>query len=793
MKFLRARSTVLFAALATAIGVSVPVLSSSALSSAASPALSGVVSVVGDNGGSYCGLLSSGGVDCWGYGADGELGNGVFYSNSLTGSATPVQVEGVGGTGTLSGVATLVGGDNNPGVSSSSSFCALLTSGGVDCWGYGSYGELGNGASSSSATPVQVEGVGGTGTLTGVASLTSSPGSICALLTSGGVDCWGYGPDGELGNNATSNSATPVQVDGVGGTGTLSGVSSVVSSGVVEGYPSFSEQPGYCALVTAGGVDCWGNGAEGQLGNGATSNSSTPVQVEGVGGIGTLSGVSSLTGDGFGYCGVVSAAADCWGYGSDGELGNGGTSNSSTPVQVEGVGGSGTLSGVSSITGAALAYCTTLTSGGVDCWGSGGFDQLGNGATSNSSTPVQVEGVGGVGALSGVSSLTSEGLSFCAVGSGAVVCWGYGGDGELGNGAFSSSSTPVSVAGVGGTGSLSQVASVTGNYLGSYCAVLTFRGVDCWGDNSVGEIGNGTSNGMGTDTPVQVVSVVTGSTTVLLPSAGATVTGNQWLDASASSGATQVQFELTGGALTDQVISSSSQTIYGWIGAFSSTSVPNGTYTLQSVASFGGPTVDSAGITITIDNPVPTTSVALPSSGATLSGGEILDASASPGVTQVQYEVTGGILSDDIVTTATPTQYGWIAGWDTRGVPNGTYTLQSVATAGGLNGTSSGITITVDNAEPSTSILLPSNGATLSGSQYLDASAASGVIQVQFEVTGGSLHDQTVSTATPTQYGWIAGWNTTSVPDGTYTLQSFASYSGGVTGTSSGITITVNN
>ena len=270
MKVLRARSTVLFAALAAAIGLSVPLLSSSALSSAASPALGGVVSVVGDNGGSYCGLLSSGGVDCWGYGADGELGNGVFYSNSLTGSPTPVQVEGVGGTGTLSGVASLVGGDNNPGVSSSSSFCALLTSGGVDCWGYGSYGELGNGAASSSATPVQVEGVGGTGTLSGVASLTSSPGSICALLTSGGVDCWGYGPDGELGNSGTSNSATPVQVEAVGGTGTLSGVSSVVGSGVVEGYPSISEQPGYCALVASGGVDCWGNGAEGQLGNGAS-------------------------------------------------------------------------------------------------------------------------------------------------------------------------------------------------------------------------------------------------------------------------------------------------------------------------------------------------------------------------------------------------------------------------------------------------------------------------------------------------------------------------------------------
>ena len=239
-------------------------------------------------------------------------------------ATTPVPVVGVGGTGTLSGVASLVGGDNDPGVSTRSSFCALLTSGGVDCWGYGPDGELGNGASSNSAAPVQVEGVGGIGTLSGVTSLTSSPGSYCAELTSGGVDCWGYGPDGELGNGASSNSATPVQVKGLGGSGTLSGVASVTGSGVVEGYPNSPEQPGYCALLSSGGADCWGSGADGQLGNGVSSNSATPVQVEGVGGSGNLSGLSSITGDGFGYCGLLtSGGVDCWGYGSDGELGNG--------------------------------------------------------------------------------------------------------------------------------------------------------------------------------------------------------------------------------------------------------------------------------------------------------------------------------------------------------------------------------------------------------------------------------------------------------------------------------------
>ena len=94
---------------------------------------------------------------------------------------------GVGGTGTLSGVASLISDDLG-------SYCALLTSGGVDCWGSNLYGPLGNGTTTNSDVPVAVVGVGGTGTLSGVASVTSSVGGpgYCALLHSGGVDCWGY-------------------------------------------------------------------------------------------------------------------------------------------------------------------------------------------------------------------------------------------------------------------------------------------------------------------------------------------------------------------------------------------------------------------------------------------------------------------------------------------------------------------------------------------------------------------------------------------------------------------------
>ena len=79
----------------------------------------------------------------------------------------------------------------------------------------------------------------------------------------------------------------------------------------------------------------------------------------------------------------------------------------------------------------------------------------------------------------------------------------------------------------------------------------------------------------------------------------------------------------------------------------------------------------------------PTTTVLVPSNMATVSGTQVvLDASASDNVsvTRVQYELTGGTLTDQVIATATPTIYGWLASWNTTIVANGIYTLQSVAT-----------------------------------------------------------------------------------------------------------------
>jgi alpha-tubulin suppressor-like RCC1 family protein len=219
-----------------------------------------------------CAVTSSGNVYCWGFNGGtswgGELGNGITNGSS----STPVEVLGVGGTGFLSGVTAVSVGY--------SSACAVTSSGNVYCWGVNTYGQLGNGTSTGpdtcsnsgdgyacSPTPVAVTG------LSGVAAVSAGEYFACAVTSSGNAYCWGDNASGQLGNNTTTEENTPVEVLGVGGTGFLSGVTAVSA-----GYSSA------CALLSGGTtVECWGDNGNGELGNGTTTSSSTPVAVTGLG------------------------------------------------------------------------------------------------------------------------------------------------------------------------------------------------------------------------------------------------------------------------------------------------------------------------------------------------------------------------------------------------------------------------------------------------------------------------------------------------------------------------------
>jgi hypothetical protein len=196
------------------------------------------------------------------------------------------------------------------------------------------------------------------------------------------------------------------------------------------------------------------------------------------------------------------------------------------------------------------------------------------------------------------------------------------------------------------------------------------------------------------------------TTSVVLPAGGATVSGNTALDAVASStvGISSVQFEITGGSVTNDVIATGTPTLYGYLAKWNSTTVPNGTYALSSVATDTANNVTtSTPITVIVSNTPPSTSIVLPSSSGTVSGESVVDAVASSniGISQVQYEVTGGTLTNFVVATGTPTIYGYLAYWNTGPIPNGTYALTSVATDTANEVTASApVTVTVSNAPP---------------------------------------------------------------------------------------------
>lgn len=388
------------------------------------------------------------------------------------------------------------------------SYCALLTSGRVDCWGFNDFGQLGDGTTKNSDKPVAVKAVGGSGLLTGVKQLQPEIYGFCAALTSGGVVCWGLNENGQLGDNSLTGpqscgaiespcSTTPVTVVSTSGTGSLGQVAGLTGEGET-----------MCALLTTSAVDCWGYGPNGQIGNGSKDGSPFPVAVKAIGGSGALTGVTSLTGykdNGTSICARLSSGkADCWGEDTFGELGNGTIglfNDSALPVAVKGVGGHGTLGSVSGVTGIpGLTNCAVLTTGGADCWGNNGDGALGApSAGETSEVPVKVASPSGKGALGGISTLVAgdggNGEYVCALlTSGGVDCWGFLPAGF--------SAAPKAVPGFGPKKPLIRVRALVSDDAGSTCAVLATGGVDCWGQDTSGELGNGTISGSVVPVPV---------------------------------------------------------------------------------------------------------------------------------------------------------------------------------------------------------------------------------------------------------------------------------------------------
>ena len=371
--------------------------------------------------------------------------------------------------------------------------CALLNTGAVNCWGHNSNGRLGNGNTTDSLVPVAVSAF--TDVSATAVSITAGYYHTCAVLNTGAVNCWGRNHYGQLGNGSTTNSSVPVAV-----------------AAFTDGATAVSITAGdshTCALLNTGAVNCWGSNGDGQLGNNTTTDSSVPVAVAAFTD-GSATAVSITAGDSHTCALLNTGAVNCWGRNSNGQLGNGTTTNSSVPVAVTAFTDGATAV---SITAGVSHTCALLNTGAVNCWGSNGNGQLGNGNTTSSSVPVAVSAfTGGVTAVS----ITAGGYHTCAVlNTGAVNCWGYNGDGQLGNDSTTVSSVPVAVSTF--TDGSATAVSITAGYYHT-CALLNTGAVNCWGFNFNGQLGNNTTTN--SSAPVAVAAFTDVSATAVSITAG---------------------------------------------------------------------------------------------------------------------------------------------------------------------------------------------------------------------------------------------------------------------------------
>lgn len=334
--------------------------------------------------------------------------------------------------------------------------CALTTAGGVKCWGYNAMGQLGNGTLTNSSVPVDV-----TGLTSGVTAISSGYNHSCALLSTGGLKCWGNNAFGHLGDGTLTQRTTPVDVSGM-----TAGVAKVAAG------TNFT-----CAVTTAGAAKCWGIGTSGQLGNGGSANSSVAVQVSGL-----TSGIAQVTGGSSHACALSTAGAvKCWGLNTSGQLGDGTTTARLVPTAVPlfSVGGAASISAQ----GGGNHTCAVTTTGGAKCWGNNGSGQVGNNTLVNAVSPVDVSGL-----TSGVANVSAGGLQTCAVTTtGAAKCWGQGTQGQLGNSGVVDSKVPVAV-----TGWATSSGALSSGY--QHACGSTTRGLAaCWGKNTYGAVGDATT------------------------------------------------------------------------------------------------------------------------------------------------------------------------------------------------------------------------------------------------------------------------------------------------------------
>jgi alpha-tubulin suppressor-like RCC1 family protein len=365
--------------------------------------------------------------------------------------------------------------------------------GSVFGWGLNDGGQLGNGTLNSSNVPLQVKGVAAASFLNNVKAISGGWQSL-ALASDGRVYAWGHNKAGQVGDGTDTDRTTPVQVVGIGGAGVLGNIKGISAGRLTWKYSAHS-----LALGSAGQVFAWGANEAGQLGDGTTTGSKTPVQVKDMNALGLMSNILEVSG---GAASSLALAWDgkvfAWGANYLGQLGDGTNIDRSVPVQVKGVNGIGLLSNIKAVS-ASFHSLALRSDGFLFSWGDNASGQLGNYSNLPSQIPVQVASINNIVAIS-----AGYQHSLALRSNGIVYAWGSNNSGQLGDGTKNSTNHPTHVKDVDGVSLLSNIVAVSAGYYES-CALRADGTLLTWGDNSLGQLGTGNNNS--SSLPVQVVGL----------------------------------------------------------------------------------------------------------------------------------------------------------------------------------------------------------------------------------------------------------------------------------------------
>lgn len=447
-------------------------------------------------------LKADGTVWAWGLNDYGQLGDGTTVSRPA-----PVQVIG------LTGVTAVSAGENHS--------LALMPGGSVMAWGLNSNGQLGNGTTDQSTTPVFVSG------LSGVTAISAGGSHSLALNSDQTVAAWGLNDNGQLGDGSTNQRLTPLVLPlldsiteisagtahsmaikagppatlwgwGLNSFGRLgdgtetTGLSPAEITGVTDVKAISAGAEHTLAVKTDGTLWAWGrNDLNNELGDKTSDNSFLPLQVAN---LSSISGISAGGGNSF----AITADSTLWTWGN-------GWPSIFLPAQVWDAAGTGTLAGIADISTSLNHSLALAADGTVWAWGSNGSGQLGNGTGLGSIYPVQVSTLGaGVTAIS-----AGENHSLALKNDGTVRAWGLNSGGQLGINSDIDAFVPVQVIGPGNSGFLSNVEGVSAGKSHSLARYADGT-VWAWGNNSSGQLGDGTT--ISQSTPVKVLDISAATT-----------------------------------------------------------------------------------------------------------------------------------------------------------------------------------------------------------------------------------------------------------------------------------------